>query len=99
MIHKVIEQWHAHMRGELANGLDVLLDDDVDGHGKPWGHDWMQPEPQNEMDGADHKAKDARPDWEQEKDEETRIALAVEPTDLLSDDHANEEGVNEHPFV
>ena len=29
MIHKVIEQWHAHMRGELANGLDLLLDDDV----------------------------------------------------------------------
>ena len=29
MIHKVIEQWHAHMRGELVNGLDLLLDDDV----------------------------------------------------------------------
>jgi hypothetical protein len=29
MIHQVIEQWHAHMRGELKNGLDVLLDDDV----------------------------------------------------------------------
>jgi hypothetical protein len=29
VIHKVIEQWHAHMRGELANGLDLLLDDDV----------------------------------------------------------------------
>ena len=28
-IHAVIERWHAHMRGELANGLDVLLDDDV----------------------------------------------------------------------
>jgi hypothetical protein len=27
MIHKVIEQWHAHMRGELKNGLDLLLDD------------------------------------------------------------------------
>ena len=27
MIHAVIEQWHAHMRGELKNGLDVLLDD------------------------------------------------------------------------
>jgi hypothetical protein len=29
MIHQVIKQWHAHMRGELENGLDVLLDDDV----------------------------------------------------------------------
>lgn len=29
MIHEVIKKWHAHMRGELANGLDVLLDDDV----------------------------------------------------------------------
>ena len=29
MIHQVIEQWHAHMSGELKNGLDVLLDDDV----------------------------------------------------------------------
>ena len=28
MIHSVIEQWHAHMRGELKNGLDILLDDD-----------------------------------------------------------------------
>jgi hypothetical protein len=28
-IHAVIERWHAHTRGELANGLDVLLDDDV----------------------------------------------------------------------
>jgi hypothetical protein len=29
MIEQVIEQWHAHLRGELPNGLDVLLDDDV----------------------------------------------------------------------
>jgi hypothetical protein len=28
-IHAVIERWHAHTRGELANGLDQLLDDDV----------------------------------------------------------------------
>ncbi len=28
-IFAVIERWHAHMRGELANGLDLLLDDDV----------------------------------------------------------------------
>ena len=28
-IHAVIERWHAHTRGELANGLDFLLDDDV----------------------------------------------------------------------
>ena len=27
MIHSVIEQWHAHMRGELKDGLDILLDD------------------------------------------------------------------------
>jgi hypothetical protein len=29
MIEQVIEQWHAHLRGELPNGLDALLDDDV----------------------------------------------------------------------
>ena len=29
MIEKVIEQWHAYLRGELAGGLDELLDDDV----------------------------------------------------------------------
>ena len=29
MIEKVIEKWHAHVRGELAGGLDELLDDDV----------------------------------------------------------------------
>jgi hypothetical protein len=28
-IYAVIERWYAHMRGELVNGLDVLLDDDV----------------------------------------------------------------------
>jgi hypothetical protein len=29
MIERVIEMWHAHLRGELAGGLDELLDDDV----------------------------------------------------------------------
>lgn len=29
MIESVIESWHAHLRGELPGGLDVLLDDDV----------------------------------------------------------------------
>ncbi len=28
-IHAVIERWHAQTRGELANGLDELLHDDV----------------------------------------------------------------------
>jgi hypothetical protein len=28
-IHAVIERWHAHTRGEFANGLDELLHDDV----------------------------------------------------------------------
>ena len=28
-IHAVIDRWHAHTRGELENGLDQLLDDDV----------------------------------------------------------------------
>jgi hypothetical protein len=29
MIEQVIEQWHKHMAGELKNGLDILLADDV----------------------------------------------------------------------
>jgi hypothetical protein len=29
MIERVIEKWHANMRGELPGGLDELLDDDV----------------------------------------------------------------------
>ena len=29
MIENVIERWHAHVRGELAGGLDELLADDV----------------------------------------------------------------------
>jgi hypothetical protein len=29
MIEDVVEQWHAHLRGELPGGLDALLDDDV----------------------------------------------------------------------
>jgi ketosteroid isomerase-like protein len=29
MIEQVVERWHAYLRGELADGLDDLLDDDV----------------------------------------------------------------------
>ena len=29
MIERVIDRWHQHLRGELAGGLDDLLDDDV----------------------------------------------------------------------
>ena len=29
MIHQVLTQWHAHLRGELPGGLDALLDDEV----------------------------------------------------------------------
>jgi hypothetical protein len=29
MIEGVVEKWHAHLRGQLAGGLDELLDDDV----------------------------------------------------------------------
>lgn len=29
MIEQAVEQWQAHLRGELAGGLDALLDDDV----------------------------------------------------------------------
>ena len=29
MIEQVIEQWHAYLKGELADGLDALLDDEV----------------------------------------------------------------------
>lgn len=29
MIEHVVERWHAYVRGELAGGLDELLDDDV----------------------------------------------------------------------
>lgn len=29
MIEEVIERWHRYLRGELAGGLDSLLDDDV----------------------------------------------------------------------
>jgi hypothetical protein len=29
LIEQVIEKWHAYLRGELAGGLDELLDDDA----------------------------------------------------------------------
>ena len=29
MIEKVVENWHKHLKGELAGGLDALLADDV----------------------------------------------------------------------
>jgi hypothetical protein len=29
MIEQVVEQWHAYLKGELPDGLDALLDDEV----------------------------------------------------------------------
>jgi endo-1,4-beta-xylanase len=44
-------------------GGGVLLKSDVDEEGNPWGHLWMQPEPE-EIEGAGNG--DSRPDWEHE---------------------------------
>jgi len=50
--------------GGIVGGRGVVLDDDVDADGNPWGHLWMQPEPEEDRSGND-KEGDARPDWEQ----------------------------------
>ena len=43
-------------------GGGVPLYSDEDNEGNPWGHEWMQEEPEESNDEA---AGDARPDWEQ----------------------------------
>lgn len=49
--------------GGIVGGRGVVLDDDVDGDGNPWGHLWMQ------VDEGEEQAKRAsdpsKPDWEQ----------------------------------
>ena len=70
--------------GGRVGGEGVLLDADVDVNGNPWGHSWMQPEPdttpENEGGG------DARPDWEQspegEADEEEEDDEEVAEPDI-----------------
>ena len=42
----------------------MLLDADIDVNGNPWGHLWMQPDPEDYDENA-AGAGDARPDWEQ----------------------------------
>lgn len=46
-------------------GGDVLMDSDVDEHGKRWGHLWMQPEPEVVEGATATGGGDSRPDWEQ----------------------------------
>jgi len=46
-------------------GGGVLLESDFDDKGRPWGHLWMQPEPEG-VEGANTEGGgDSRPDWEQ----------------------------------
>lgn len=53
--------------GGIVGGRGVVLDDDVDGiDGNPWGHLWMQPEPEEVVEGNTQGTGDSsRPDWEQ----------------------------------
>jgi endo-1,4-beta-xylanase len=77
-------------------GNGVLLEEDVDVHGNTWGHEWMLPEPEDEVEGA--QKSDARPDWEQE--DAGRVASVIEPTDLLSETNDNENGgADDHLLV
>jgi hypothetical protein len=46
-------------------GAGVPLDSDIDEYGKPWGHLWMRPEPETEIQAGVEEAGDARPDWMQ----------------------------------
>ena len=52
--------------GGTVGGKGVVLDDDVDGDGNPWGHVWMQPEPEEGGEGDNQAPGNSeRPDWEQ----------------------------------
>jgi len=52
--------------GGIVGGKGVVLKDDVDADGNPWGHLWMQPEPEDDPTKiGEVDAGDARPDWEQ----------------------------------
>ena len=65
--------------GGCVGGHGVLLHDDVDVHGKPWGHAWR---PAGKDEAADETAGvvsgDARPDWLQDD--------TTKPTVTTSDD-------------
>lgn len=53
--------------GGVVGGKNVLLDSDYDEDGRPWGHLWYQPDPE-ESTAAETSASlmgDSRPDWEQ----------------------------------
>ena len=56
--------------GYAVGGHGVVLDSDLDTDGNPWGYLWMQPE-MDEVDN-DVNAGDARPDWEQQHDDDAQ---------------------------
>jgi hypothetical protein len=43
-------------------GAEVFLDADVDKNGEPWGHTWMQPEPETTKQ-EEGVAGESKPDW------------------------------------
>jgi hypothetical protein len=68
--------------GHRVGGDGVLLDADIDDNGNRWGHEWMQPDPED-YDENEVIAGDARPDWEIKEDErEGGEADAVEESSL-----------------
>jgi hypothetical protein len=53
-------------------GGNVLLDADEDENGNPWGHEWMQPEPEGEaIETTETETGDCRPDWALQPDHES----------------------------
>ena len=53
--------------GSVGGGLGPYLERDYDDEGRPWGHLWMQPEPESTKESAveGNDAGDSRPDWQQ----------------------------------
>jgi endo-1,4-beta-xylanase len=44
-------------------GAGTLLDSDHDNEGMPWGHLWMQPEPETTTDSENGSSGESKPDW------------------------------------
>jgi GH35 family endo-1,4-beta-xylanase len=53
--------------GNVVGGRGVLLETDCDTDGNLWGHQWMQPEDEDDgkIESDGQMMGDARPDWEQ----------------------------------
>lgn len=87
--------------GGRVGGEGILLDSDIDVNGNPWGHVWMQPEPEagegeeQHQSGGTGGSGDARPDWEQLPTEDDDEDIA-EQDDIAEFSGGQQDGPSAH---